>query len=149
MFRDFLMGIVLAILVLAIVGMIISWWRRKKRQADLAVFEPVPQTLGELFAASGGLYLATTPAGDRYNRIAVGALGFRARLTAEVRESGILLPFPGSSDIFIPAGTVSAVGSASWTIDRGMEPDGLTKLSWSLGDTAVESYFRFENKQFL
>ena len=93
---------------------------------------------------ASGLYLATTPAGDRLNRVAVGGLGFRARLSAIVAETGIVLPFPGARDVFVPASAISAVDSASWTIDRGIEPGGLTVVTWTLGDTLVDSYFRFE-----
>lgn len=136
--------IVIVILLLALALMVVSWRRRAKRQSGMNVLIPVPADLGAELATASGLYLATTPAGDRLNRVAVGGLGFRARLTAIVTERGILLPFPGSADVFLPADALAAVGSASWTIDRGIEPAGLTVVTWTLGDTVVDSYFRFD-----
>ena len=147
MTRDLLMGIVLLILVAAIVGMVISWFRRRRRQAGLNSFAPVPPDLGTIRASESGLYLATTPAGDRLNRVAVGGLGFRARLTTIVADAGILLPFPGAKDVFIPTSALSSIETASWTIDRGIEPGGLTVVVWTLGDTVVDSYFRFDEPQ--
>jgi hypothetical protein len=138
------MGIVVAVLVAALIGMVASWVRRKRRQGDLDLFAPVPSDIGPVLATENGLYLATTPAGDRLNRVAVGGLGFRARLTTVVAETGILLPFPGGRDVFIPASAVRSVGTASWTIDRGIEPAGLTVVGWTLGDTVVDSYFRLD-----
>ena len=145
--RDILMGIVLLLLVAALAGMVISWFRRRKRQAGLNLFAPIPADLGEIRASVSGLYLATTPAGDRLNRIAVGGLGFRARLTPIVAETGILLPFPGARDVFIPTAALGSIDKASWTIDRGIEPGGLTVVVWTLGDTVVDSYFRFDEPQ--
>lgn len=147
MIRYFLMGLVLLLLLAALVGMAVSWFRRKHRQGDLDLFLPVPGDVGAVLASEGGLYLATTPVGDRLNRVAVGGLGFRARLTAVVAEAGILLPFPGARDVFIPASAVRSIDTASWTIDRGIEPGGLTVVSWLLGDTVVDSYFRLDDPQ--
>ena len=33
---------------------------------------------------------------------------------------------------------------ASWTIDRAVETDGLHLIEWSLGTSAVDSYFRMD-----
>jgi hypothetical protein len=138
------MGIVLLILVAALVGMVISWFRRKGRQGDLNLFAPVPADIGTVLTTESGLYLATTPEGDRLNRVAVGGLGFRARLTTIVAASGVLLPFPGARDVFIPTSALRGINTASWTIDRGIEPGGLTVVTWTLGDTVVDSYFRLD-----
>lgn len=136
--------IVIVVLLLALALMAFSWRRRKNRQAGLDLITPVPEALGAQLAAASGLYLATTPAGDRLNRVAVGGLGFRARLTVIVTEAGIVLPFPGASDVFIPTPAIVSVDTASWTIDRGIEPGGLVAITWTLGDTVVDSYFRFD-----
>jgi hypothetical protein len=135
--------IVVAVLALVFALMAISWRRRRAAQSSFDVTVEPPADFGAIRASGAGLYLATTPAGDRLNRIAVGGLGFRARLDVVVSDRGILLPFPGG-DVFIPAADLTDVGRASWTIDRGIEPRGITVFAWRLADRAVESFVRLD-----
>jgi hypothetical protein len=124
-------------------AMALSWWARKKRQSGYAELALVPTELGELLGEFSGLYLASTPLEEPLNRIAVRGLGFRARTTIEVFTAGLV--FIG--DRFVPAATIDGIGRASYTIDRGVEPDGLTVVSWSLGDAHIDSYFRLDDPE--
>jgi hypothetical protein len=137
--------VALVILFMAVMlgAMALSWWARKKRQAGYAELATVPTELGELLGEFAGLYLASTPVGEPLNRIAVRGLGFRARTTIEVFTAGLV--FIG--DRFVPAATIDGIGRASYTIDRGVEPDGLTVVSWSLGDAHIDSYFRLDDPE--
>ena len=101
----------------------------------------MPAELGEPLGEFEGLYLATTPTGEPLDRVAVRGLGFRARTTVAVCTAGLV--FIG--DRFIPAAEISEVGAASWTIDRGVSKDGLSVVSWTLGETQLDSYFRFDD----
>jgi hypothetical protein len=139
--------VVIALLVLFLVLMLVSWRSRKRRQSGLDEPASVPVEPGHPLASIDGLYLSTTPVGDRLNRIAVRGLGFRARLRVVVTESGVILPIPGEREIFIPRSSISSVSSASWTIDRGIEPGGLSVIGWSLGGQELESFFRFDDPQ--
>lgn len=137
-------GIVIAAIIAFMLGaMALGWWARTKRQSGYAELAEIPADLGAVLGEFEGLYLATTPAEDRLNRIAVRGLGFRARTTLQLTEAGIV--FIG--DRFLPRESITAIGRASWTIDRGVEPDGLSVVSWMLGDDAVESYFRLDDPE--
>jgi hypothetical protein len=137
-------AIVIVVAVAVILGlMVLSWRRRVRSQADLPELAPVPSDLGTVLGEFDGLYLASTPSGDRFNRIAVRGLGFRERGSILVATAGFVVLV----DKFIPKAAVSAVGRASWTIDRGVEPDGLSVISWTLGDTSVDSYFRLDDPE--
>lgn len=135
--------LVIILLFMMLGAMALSWWARKKRQSGYAQLAPVPAGVGATLGAFAGLYLATTPAGEPLNRIAVRGLGFRAQTTVEITEAGLI--FIG--DRFIPASSLTAVGRASWTIDRGVEPDGLSVVSWMLGDAELDSYFRLDDQE--
>jgi hypothetical protein len=124
-------------------SMALSWWARKKRQSGYAQLERMPDDLGTTLGEFEGLYLATTPAGEPLNRIAVRGLGFRARTTLIVTTVGVV--FIG--DRFIPATSITGVSRASWTIDRGVEPDGLNVISWTLGEAHIDSYFRLDDPE--
>jgi len=141
------MGIVLAFLVLLLGLAALGWFNRRRRQGGIAAPQRPPAALGVVLGEFPGFYVATTIANDRFNRVAVHGLGFRAKSTVVVTETGIVVPIAGQPDIFIPKGDITDAARATWTIDRVVENDGLTMVAWSLADTDVESYFRAENSE--
>ena len=145
--RAALMAIVVGALVLFLALIALGWYTRKRRQSGIAAPQRPPAALGVVLGEFPGFYVATTIANDRFNRVAVHGLGFRAKSAVVVTETGIVVPIAGQPDIFIPAGDITAVARATWTIDRVVETDGLTMIAWNLADTAVESYFRAENSE--
>jgi hypothetical protein len=131
--------------------MLLSWRRRAKRQAGLGKPSAPPADLGAPHGSFPGLYLATTLAGQPLQRVAIRPLGFRAEGSLLVAEGGIVVTLVGSDPWFIPRSDLAGARRASWTIDRGVEEDGLNLLAWALhgpkGATAVESYFRLRDPQ--
>ena len=134
--------LVIVFLILMLALMVWGWLSRRRRQAHLPALAPVPADLGEIFGSFAGLYVATTTAADHLDRIAVRGLGFRSRVTITVASEGVVLAIPGQDDLFIPVGAITDAGRATWSIDRVVEDNGLSTLSWTLGDTAVTSSFR-------
>jgi len=139
--------LVIAFLVVVLGLAALGWRSRRRRQRAFPAPQQPPATLGALLGTFPGFYVATTVADDRFNRVAVGGLGFRAKSAVEVYPSGLVVPIAGQRDTFIPAGDISAVSRATWTIDRVVEQDGLIMVAWRLGATAVESYFRVEDPE--
>lgn len=134
--------IVILVILLALVGMIVGWRGRKKRQAHIAAPETVPEQTGrELFTVEA-FYVSTTVADQELNRIAVAGLGFRSRSTVTVTESGIILALDAVPEVFIPASKLRGVDRATYTIDRVVEKGGLIRVGWTLGETDVDSYLR-------
>jgi hypothetical protein len=136
-------ALVLIFLAVMLGSLALSWWARKKRQSGYAQLETVPTELGQLLGTFDGLYLATTPTGEPLNRVAVQGLGFRSRTRLELFTAGLVF----IEDRFVPAACIRTVGRASWTIDRGVEPDGLTVVSWTLGEAQLDSYFRLDSPE--
>jgi len=135
--------LVITLIVLALGAMALGWWARKKRQSGYAHLVEAPAELGESFGSFEGLYLATTPADAPLERLVVNGLGFRERTTLQFTEAGIV--FMG--DRYLPTTSITGIGRASWTIDRGVEPNGLSVVNWVLGDDAVDSYFRLDDPE--
>jgi len=140
--RTFLAGLVLAFLVLLLALMYLGWRRRRRRQSGIPRPLPVPAERGADLAAEDGLYVATTSADEPLDRIAVGGLGFRARASVAVSESGVVLALAGEPDAFIPAGDLRGVDRSTAVIDRVVERGGLARIAWTLGGTPVDSYLR-------
>lgn len=142
-------SLVLAFLVVALLLLVLGWRNRRRRQSHLPALDSVPTVLGTSRGISSGLYVATTLAGERLERVAVRGLGFRSRVVVAVHDSGVVLSIPGQDDMFIPVAAISGVSRSTWTIDRVVEDGGLVCLEWNLGETPVESFFRVEDSEFL
>ena len=136
-------GFLVIVVLFLLLGLMASGWlSRRRRQAHLPALPQVPADLGEVFGSFAGFYVATTTSADQLDRIAVRGLGFRSRVTITVASRGVVLAIPGQDDMFIPVETITDAGRATWSIDRVVEDSGLSTLGWTLGDTAVTSFFR-------
>ena len=136
-------AIIVGILVLMLGALALGWWGRAKRQSGFAHLPPVPADLGDVRGEFEGLYLATTPTGDPLNRVVVRGLAYRERTTVTIADAGVVM----LGDRFIPTDSITGATRASYTIDRGVEPDGLSVLSWMLGDAELDSYFRLDDPE--
>ena len=139
-----LLIVVPIVLIVALPALMYLGWRaRRRRQQNVATPLPVPADLGAALGTFDGKYVATTAAGNPLDRIAVHGLGFRSSASLTVTDTGLLVQRPGSDDVWIPRADVLDRRTATWTIDRVVEHDGLELLQWNLGGTPVDSYFRF------
>jgi hypothetical protein len=125
-----------------------SWRRRTVRDESLAAYAP-PADPGTTTFELEALYVATTPAGEPLERLAVEGLAFRGSARVEVHRTGVLLRIAGELPSFIPGDRIAAAGTATYAIDRGVEPEGLVVLTWLVDDrsepelpTRVDSYLR-------
>jgi hypothetical protein len=140
-------AITILVLLGALAGMAVSWRHRGRQQRGLAL-PPAPAGDGIVRAQADGLYLATTFAGRPLDRVTVHGLGFRARARITATDTGIRVERDGAAPLVLSAATLTGAGTATWTIDRAVERDGLTVLAWSLdsadGPVPVESTFRID-----
>jgi hypothetical protein len=136
--------IVAAVVVLALLGMLAGWRRRGRRQADLTL--PQGQVAGEPLLTVRGLLLATTFAGRPLDRVVAAGLGHRVQATVVVMTDGVRVERDGAEPLQLPAAALTGAGTATWTLDRSVEPGGLTVLGWTLArdgePVPVESAFR-------
>ena len=132
--------LVIVLIALALTGMVLGW-RRGKKAVSLPPLPIAPADLGDVLGEFEGLYLSTTLTENRYRRVTTRGLGFRERGTITVTTAGFQLP----GERFVPDEAVVSVGRASWTIDRGVETDGLNVITWIHGDISLDSFFRLED----
>jgi hypothetical protein len=136
-----------ALVVLALVGMVLSWRARQRRQAALDVARAVPDALSPSIASADLLYVATTAAETPLERIAVAGLGARGKARIDVHPEGVVLDIRGSEPVYIPAEHLVTAGFGTFTIDRVVERDGMAVITWLLAGTAVDSYLRPSSTQ--
>ncbi|MCH1883090.1 hypothetical protein [Agrococcus sp. ARC_14] len=116
---------------------------RRRRQRD--ILEPLGWLEGAAAAAGpvlvvDALYVATTRAGDPYDRIFAHGLGFRGRTQLAIDADGVQL-LADRRELRIPAARIRAVERATWTIDRVVEPGGIIVIAHELG-ADVDTYLR-------
>ncbi len=120
-----------------------SWSRRRRRdRAPLAPRGEFPAGAAEL-AVFDGLYVATTKHDIPLERIAAPGLAFRSRATITVADAGVALDLTGQERIIIARDRIDDVGQSTVAIDRVVEKDGLTRISWrALTGATVDTYLR-------
>ena len=141
--REILLAVTILIGVALLVLLVVGWRRRVARQRAITV-PPVPADLAADAASLSAMSVATTSAGDPYDRIAGGGLGFRGEAVVAVHRAGVLVRRRGETDLWVPRGDLIGVDRATWTIDRVVEGDGLHLVRWRLGDQEVDTYLRLD-----
>lgn len=133
--------LLVSIVPLSAIGFWLAVISRRRRQ-ELAI-EP-PAQPDRAVAGLDCYYLATTLRQSPLERVWAHRLGGRGRAQVSV---GVAIDIfrVGEPDIRIPTDSVIELSAASATIDRGVEPGGLTSLHWRLGDTEVITSLRFVN----
>jgi hypothetical protein len=134
--------LVTALVLLALVGMLLSWRGRRRRSAVLGTVPSLPADPGEPIFTTEALYVATTLEAQELQRVAVTGLAVRGRATLQVFASGISLAIPGQDAVFLPVELILGVGTGTVTIDRVVEPGGMVVITWTLGSTPVDTYLR-------
>ena len=138
--------LIVSLVVAAAALMLVGWRARRRRQSGVDAPLAAPAELSPATVDVEGWYVATTPAGEPLERIAVHGLGFRARATVSVHPQGIVLGRRGSDAVYLPAADLRTAGRATWAIDRVVEPQGLVVIGWMLGSTPVDSYLRLPDR---
>jgi len=134
--------VIVVVTLLIFFGMWRAWLGRTRRDAGLVPVTATPAELGPTVASARVLYVATTEQGRPLERLAIRGLGFRAHGVLAVHASGAAVSLDGSEDVWIQASDLIAARPAQVAIDKVVEKDGLLCLSWRIGVTPVDSYFR-------
>ncbi|AOX44635.1 hypothetical protein [Microbacterium sp. BH-3-3-3] len=138
-----------ALLVMAGVAVVLlallawAWVRRTRRDARYTVpVGELPENAVET-AMFPGLYVATTRHDEPLERLAIKGLGFRSRVDITVTTLGVALDLPGQPRIALTRDRLVDAAQATVAIDRVVERDGLTRISWRIDDnTVVDTYLR-------
>lgn len=143
MTREGALLIIVGVAVVLLALGVLAWRRRTRRDSGLsAPVGEAPAGARELERISG-LYVATTRHEQPLERLAIRGLGFRSRVDVVTTDAGVAIDLTGQPRLFIAADRIVSVGQATVAIDRVVEKEGLTLLSWRIDDaTVVDSYFR-------
>lgn len=127
-----------ALVALVVVAAVLGILAKRRRQRDIEAPERWIDAVPTLVVPA--LYVATTRAGDAYERIFAHGLGFRGRTDLAIDADGVQL-LADRREVRIAAERIRHVGRATWTIDRVVEPGGILVIGHDLG-TPVDTYLR-------
>ncbi|KQW05907.1 hypothetical protein ASC66_13270 [Leifsonia sp. Root4] len=146
-----LLAALLAVVVLALLLLMLrSWKRRGNRDNGLSAYA-VPAAPAEQTLVVPVAYVATTKHELPLERLLPAGLRFRAQGTLAVASDGLTIDLAGGDALFIPRSALREVSETTWAIDRAVESDGLSCVSWLMQrtpdaseqtDTIADSFFR-------
>ncbi|MBN9184282.1 MAG: hypothetical protein J0I97_02295 [Microbacterium sp.] len=120
-----------------------GWRRRSRRDAGITAPRGELPAGAAVSASFDGLYVATTAHDQPLERLAIRGLGFRSRAGITVTDAGIALDLTGQQRIVLSRDRLVDVDQANVAIDRVVEKDGLTRVSWRTdAGPIVDTYLR-------
>ena len=129
---------------IVLIGVGVWAWRRRRRRdaAPLMHAGELPDG-AHVRAEFEALYVATTRQNEPLERIAAPGLAMRSRATVTVADEGVAVDLTGQERFVLTPDRIVDVGQSTVAIDRVVERDGLTRLTWRTDlDTTVDTYFR-------
>ncbi len=136
----------LALCVLLAYLLLVGWRSRARRQGEFPAPPPAPAAPGSELVALDGLYVATTYRGDWQDRIVVHTVGRRARATARLFTTGVLIDRIGETPLWIPRAALLDVGNSSRIAGKvtGLS-DGILLIAWNWDGKPVDTGFQAED----
>jgi hypothetical protein len=146
MTRVVLVVLCVALVALALFAMRAGWRNRATRQAELGALPQPPADLNPPIRSITGLYVGSTYAGRWQDRIVHGGLGIRAAGEAVLHDTGVLIERDGAPAIFLPRDGITEARLAAGLAGKVSGPGGLLVITWQLGDAAIDTGFRADDK---
>ncbi len=128
-------SVMIAIALVALGLMWIGWRGRQRRTEPLVGLLPSidPGQLGApLSSQIAGQYISSTTHGDWLDRVSGAGLGNRANGYVTAYPQGVVITRVGESDVFIPAESLVAVGTATGMAGKFMGRDDLVVITWTV-----------------
>lgn len=119
----------ISILALIVLLIFLSNRRLRARQ-EKELAKPAPFEMGDLLATC--LYVSTVYQLDPLKRVWAHGLGHRGKVDLVLNANQLGFDRKGEVSFGIPLGQLSQIGSASATIDKAVESNGLLAIHWNL-----------------
>lgn len=120
------------LLVAAMLGMRAGWRARTRRTGELV--HDLPVASPDLGAARTepleSVYVSSTRAGDWLDRVTAHDLGERSAAAVQVWDAGVVVAREGTTDVFVPAGSLRGAATAPGMAGKFVGRDGLVVLTW-------------------
>jgi hypothetical protein len=133
------------VLVVIFIAIVVGIGYRKKRLTESSeiaeLTEPVDCQGAEC------LYVSTVFATNPLRRVLAHGMGPRGRASVSVGQQGISVCRQGERGFLIPRESLVGVEKSTATIDRAVEPGGLTSIAWVHDSNQLVTNIRFQSRQ--
>lgn len=133
----------LVVFVLVCVGLMWLGYRNRGRRQTVTL-PPLPAPPAELdrtdrVEALDGVYVSTTTTESWQDRVALGDVGFRSRVTVHLYPSGVFLDRVGARALWIPTESVVHVRMAKGLAGKVMGTASVLVLRWRVEGTEFDT----------
>jgi hypothetical protein len=122
----------------------VSWKNKSKAQENFIV---APDFIEYLSSEPNAFYVATTFQHRPLDRVLAHGLAHRGRAKLIVLTDRLEIHRVGEISFSIPAKSIIGLTENTAVIDRAVEKDGLSTITWKLGTDRLETHFRFSNTE--
>lgn len=130
----------LVVATVVILALMRRGWRNRERNIVVAELPALPAGTADPDAhPTPGVYVATTLAGQPYERVVARGLGAKSAVEVRVGPTGIALLRQGADDLFIPAADLQAVSTTGGMIGKVAAPDSIVVFTWRVGQTLLDT----------
>lgn len=133
------------VMVVVLIAIAVGIGYRKKRLTESNEIASLSQPVD--CEGSECLYVSTVFAANPLRRVLAHGMGPRGRASVSVSQQGISVCRKGERGFLIPRASLVGVEKSTATIDRAVEPGGLTSISWVHDSIQLVTNIRFQNGQ--
>lgn len=139
-----IIGFAMVALVLLIALLVSIGYRRKRLLETSEIAAPQ-----EAIDCNGSncLYVSTVFSDSPLKRMLAHGMGPRGRATVAITNEGVSVCRKGERSFLIPRSAVIGVEKSTATIDRAVEPGGLTSVAWNHDGKLLVTNLRFESRE--
>jgi hypothetical protein len=119
--------------------------RRLRAKQEIQIPVPTKFEAGELVAAC--FYVSTCFRSDPLKRVWAHGFGHRGQVELVLNDNQLGFNRKGEPSFGIPLMDMTFIGTATATIDKGVEANGLIAIHWNLGATPVITNLRIVNPE--
>jgi hypothetical protein len=133
------------VLIVILIAIAVGIGYRKKRlteSSQIAEFKDPADCEGVAC-----LYVSTVFASSPLRRVLAHGMGPRGRASVSIGQQGISVCRQGERGFLIPRESLVGVEKSTATIDRAVEPGGLTSIAWIHDSNQLVTNVRFQNRQ--
>jgi hypothetical protein len=127
-----IMAIISLALFLLLAGLAVRGWRKRSASQSSEFSAPLEalEYFGELLEQAKAFYVATTRDSNHLERITAYGLGARGFCQVFIFTEGVLIVRNGERPLAIDSSNITAVELTQVAIDKAVEPNGLTSITW-------------------
>lgn len=145
--RQFFAVLILILFTLGLMYFMLSGWQRRGKKIPIDSLPELPDGDWRAGPATSGIYVSSTLAGMRFERVVSQGLGVKAAAQVYVLAEGVVILREGASDLFIPISAMKEVGLTSGMVGKFAGPDSILVIRWRAGQVPLDTGIHIRSQE--